>query len=133
LIEWNEYYSVNVKLFDEQHRGLIDIINRLEDTLSVDKGSEIPGEVLQSLVDYTHDHFSAEERFMSVFRFPGCEEHKKEHRQMFVMVHEIDKNKMIGNAHSGRKVVSYLKDWLIWHIEGTDRIYGPFFNSKGIF
>jgi len=30
------------------------------------------------------------------------------------------------------EVLDFLKDWLVNHIQGSDKNYGPYLNSKGI-
>ena len=37
-----------------------------------------------------------------------------------------------GNAMISMEVMDFLKDWLVNHIQGADKVYGPFFKSKEI-
>ena len=37
-----------------------------------------------------------------------------------------------GQAKVTMDIMRFLKDWLEMHIKGTDKKYGPFFNSKGL-
>jgi hemerythrin len=30
------------------------------------------------------------------------------------------------------EVLNFLKGWLVKHIQGTDKKYGPFLNAKGV-
>jgi hemerythrin len=131
--KWNGCYSVNVKLFDEQHSLLIDIIDRLECALNAGEEYGVHEEVLLSLRDYILEHFSAEERVMRAHEFSGYEEHKKEHDQMVILLHEIQELMAPGIDPSCWKVIGFFKDWLLWHIEGADSKYGPFFNSRGTY
>jgi len=47
-------------------------------------------------------------------------------------VAETQKKMASGTAMISMEVMDFLKDWLVNHIQGTDKIYGPFFKSKGI-
>ncbi len=131
LLTWSDKFSVNVKQFDDQHKKLIDIVNRLHDAMKVGKGKEVLGEVLNALITYTQTHFAAEEKLMKGNNYPAYEQHKKEHNQLVMQVLDVQKQFQGGVALS-QPVMSFLKSWLENHIQGTDRQYGPFFNQKGV-
>lgn len=57
-IKWDESYSVGEAVIDRQHRGLIDLINALDDDVEV-------GFVLDQLTLYVADHFRTEEELMA--------------------------------------------------------------------
>lgn len=132
LIEWSDTYSVKVKQLDDQHRKLIELINKLHDAMKAGKGSQIVGEVLASLADYTRSHFAAEENLMKTYNYPGYEAHKKAHNSLVLQVHDIQQRFQQGNAPLSQNVMTFLRDWLIEHIHGTDKSYGPFFNANGV-
>jgi hemerythrin len=64
FMEWNNSFSVNVAEIDNQHKHLIDLINKLFEAMSVGKGSEVMGTVLKDLINYTVSHFAMEEKYM---------------------------------------------------------------------
>jgi len=132
LLTWSAKYSVQVKQFDEQHRKLIDIVNNLHDAMKVGKGKEVLGQVLDSLITYTRNHFSDEEKLMKVNSYPAYEEHKKEHNLLVLQVTDIQKQFHAGKAILTQEIMGFLKSWLENHIMGTDKNYGPFLNQKGI-
>lgn len=132
LISWSDTYSVNVREVDEQHKKLIDLINKLHDAMKVGKGSQMIGDVLASLIDYTGSHFATEERYMKLHSYPEYEHHKKEHNLLVMKVLDVQKNVQSGKAPITQDVMMFLKDWLVKHIQGEDKKFGPFFNSKGI-
>jgi hemerythrin len=132
LITWNDSFSVNVKLFDEQHRKLIEMLNDLHDAMKVGKGKEALEKVLKGLIQYTSMHFSNEEKLMKQYNYPEFEKHKKEHNQLVLQVLDVQKKHQEGNAILSQDVMNFLKNWLRNHIQGEDKNYGPFFNSKGL-
>lgn len=132
LITWNDSYSVQVKQFDEQHKKLIDMVNELHESMKVGKGKETLEKILKGLVQYTEMHFSSEERMMKQLNYPEYEKHKKEHNQLVLQVMDIQKKYHDGTAVLTQAVMNFLKDWLRNHIQGEDKGYGPFFNSKGM-
>ena len=131
LITWNDSYSVKVKEMDDQHKKLVDMINQLHEAMKVGKGKEAIGKVLTSLTDYTRRHFTSEENLMKIHGYPRYEEQKKAHDGLVNQVADIQKKFSEGSAHS-QEVIMFLKNWLIHHIQGMDRDYGPHLNGKGV-
>ena len=132
LITWNDSYSVKVKQMDEQHKKLVEMINQLHDAMKVGQGKQVVGEVLGSLVSYTKTHFASEELLMKTHGFTGFEEHKKAHTSLVGQVGDIRKKFMDGNAPLTQDVMTFLKEWLVKHIQQSDQKYGQYLNGKGI-
>lgn len=132
FIEWKEAYNININTCDDQHKGLIDIINNLHANMKMGKGHEVIGDIIEKLVQYTKIHFGTEERFFKDYNYPDTEKHISEHKKF---VEKISESK--SDLESGRILISvgllnFLKDWLINHISIEDKKYGPFLISKGV-
>jgi hemerythrin len=132
LLTWNDGYSVKVKQFDDQHKKLIDMVNELHDAMKVGKGKEVLEKILAGLIQYTVTHFSNEERLMKLHNYPGYEQHKKEHNLLTMQVSDVQKKYREGSAVLSQSVMTFLKEWLQTHIQGTDKNYSAFLNSKGV-
>ena len=132
LLAWKEDYSVKVRQFDDQHRRLIDMVNKLHDAVKLGKGSGILGDVLSSLAAYTQTHFADEERVMLQNRYPGFTAHKKAHDQLVARVREFQRQVGTGDATVTPGLMNFLKEWLLQHIQGVDMQYGPYLNGKGV-
>ncbi len=132
LVTWNTNYSVNVKQFDDQHMKLVDLVNKLHDAMKVGKGSEVVGDVLKALIAYTQNHFADEERLMKQHGYPDYENHKKEHNQLVMQVQDVNRKVQQGSPALTQSVMLFLRDWLVKHIQGEDKKYGPFLNGKGV-
>ena len=69
--EWTQDYAVGVTQFDDQHKELFRLINKLEATLG--SGRDSLKEVLDGLIAYAAMHFKTEEDLMtktvSIFQF----------------------------------------------------------------
>jgi hemerythrin len=133
LIEWNENMSVGVKLLDTDHQKLIGMLNQLHDAMKAGHGKDSLGKTLDALVSYTKVHFGREEQFFAQTGYPEAAEHKKQHDELTRQV--LDIQKKFKNGAQGLvtvEVMVFLKDWLVNHIQGTDKKYGPYLNSKGI-
>ena len=132
LFNWSDSYSVKVAELDNQHKELINILNELYDAMSARKGNEVLGSVITKLSNYTRLHFATEEKYMEKYSYPGYAEQKKEHDLFLVKVQEFQKGFQAGELMLSMEVSTFLKNWLINHISGVDKKYGPFFNEKGL-
>ena len=132
LITWNPALSVDVELFDEQHKKLIDMINDVHDAMKVGKGNDVLGAILSGLVAYTATHFADEERLMDAHDYPDRAQHKLEHRRLVRQVIDLQKILEAGRTVQTLDVMMFLKDWLVKHIQGNDSRYGAFFNDRGV-
>lgn len=131
LIQWSAMLSVGVTQFDNEHKKLVDMVNNLHDAMKTGKGSDVVGKTLDGLISYTATHFAAEERLMQQHGYPAIDKHKGEHTALVKQALEIQKNFKEGKALP-QNLLQFLKDWLMKHIAGEDKKYGPFLNGKGI-
>jgi hemerythrin-like metal-binding protein len=132
LVTWTEELSTNVGQCDEQHKKLIEMINTLHDAMKVGKGQGVLKKVLNELVDYTKTHFRTEEDLFKDHGYPAYLEHKAEHDALTKQVAALAEKVRKGEAVITLEVMAFLKDWLEEHIVGSDKLYGPFLNSKGV-
>lgn len=130
--KWTDRYSVNIKGLDTQHRGLFEIINRLNQALSAGHGAEAMNDVLQKLVLYTQSHFSAEEALMQKHGFPGFEVHRAEHESFIRAVEKHVTEFKEGKAGAPVSLLFFLQAWLKHHILKTDKAYSSFLNANGV-
>ena len=132
FVEWNDDYSVGIDSIDQQHKKLLNLINQLQTAVDYSTGEEFEREALDELVDYTKTHFTYEEGLMRDNDYPDFEPHKLQHEKMFEKVREVlaeyeqDQDTAMANA------AEYLRDWLINHINGTDKEYSSYLIGKGV-
>jgi hemerythrin len=132
LFTWSDSFSVKIRLFDSQHQQLFDLINQLHDSMIVGKGKEVIGGVLKSLLTYTKTHFTEEERQLKMYKYPGYEQQVQEHSVFVQRIAELQKNHDTGNAAITLTTLNFLRDWLQKHINGDDKKYSSYLNSKGV-
>ncbi len=131
FINWSDEYSVNVKIIDDQHKKLFDIINAFYDTMEDDSKKAL-GKLLDSLVEYTTYHFRTEEMNFDKFRYVDSEVHKKEHQAFIDKVHDVKNNCESGKLVISVSITRFLKKWILEHIAHTDMKYSNCFNDNGL-
>jgi len=131
MISWSKSFSVGVGQMDREHQRLVDIINNLYASMRSGRSKDAIGTILDELVDYTKTHFAHEERLMQEAGFGGYNDQKRAHEALVAQVAEIQGKYHAGTA-LGQEVMTFLKNWLLNHIQGMDKLYGPAMNKKGI-
>jgi hemerythrin len=123
MIEWNDKYGVNISLIDEQHKKLFEIINKAIIVNKHGKAAKDVLGILDEITEYALKHFETEERYMKEFNFPEYKTHRNEHIDFTNK--SIDyKNRVLGGDFQViNEILEYLKQWLVNHIQVTDKKY----------
>ncbi len=131
-LEWTKELSVNVHILDNQHKYLIDIINKLIDSLGQKQTKEVISSVIGDLVLYKKTHFSTEEKYFAEFNYEGAAEHIAAHK--YFNEHLVEMQKQYGDDTMGFgfALVDFLEDWLVEHLMTMDRQYIKCFNEHGL-
>jgi len=133
LMSWNEKMSVGVGVIDAEHKKLVALLNELYDGIQANQVKEKLGTVLDGLIAYAASHFKHEEQFFTETSYPDAPAHIKEHQNLTNQVLEVQKRYKAGDTGTlSMEVMNFLKRWLIDHIQGSDKKYGPHLNAKGI-
>jgi hemerythrin-like metal-binding protein len=130
-VDWKDEYSVGIESIDRQHKKLINLINMLQTSVDYSTGEEFEQECLAAVVDYTKTHFVYEEGLMSKYGYPDFEAHKAQHQKMIDKVNDILAAYEEHPERAMKDALDFLKQWLIRHINGTDKQYSEFLLSKG--
>lgn len=131
-MHWNDNYSVGVGSIDADHKKLVGMVNDLFDGVKEGKGVGAVGQILDGLIAYTVEHFDREERYFAQTGYPDTAAHKAEHEDLKKQVLEIQAKFRAGNSAVTMETMSFLKNWLINHIQGSDKKYGSHLNSHGV-
>lgn len=131
-MQWNKLFNTNIKIIDEQHQGLVEILNSLYDSMLINNSSAELGELLEKLVNYTVIHFKSEEALLDKYDYPETVEHKAEHKYLANKAEKYLKDYKSGVLDITDDVLYFLKDWLKKHIVHTDKKYSAFLISKGV-
>ena len=132
LLEWSSGLDVGVTDFNKQHQRLVGMINDLHAAMLEGKGSQAIGGILKEMGDYTVYHFQAEEKLMVAKNYPSYAAHKAEHDGFVAKVLDLTARHQQGTLALSVEALNFLKDWLVHHIQGTDKQYRIFFNEAGV-
>ncbi|WP_235956986.1 bacteriohemerythrin [Fundidesulfovibrio magnetotacticus] len=132
LMPWTSELATGVKIIDEQHRVLVDMINKLYAAMKGGKGKDVMEKLLDGLAEYTVKHFGTEEQYFDQFRYPETGAHKKLHEDLKAKVVDFIGKYKSGQAAISMDLMEFLKEWLETHIVKTDKRYARFFLDNGL-
>jgi hemerythrin len=130
--EWSEEFSVNVKLFDLQHRRYLQMIARLEAAMSQGAAARELAEFLADLAAYAQEHFAAEEAVMKAYDYPWRDHHAIEHRKAIAGLDGLQIRCASGEAALSVEVLDHLRQWLERHVLEHDKAYTEHLNARGL-
>jgi len=130
-IPWSEDLSVGLEEIDEQHKILINLINRLFNEAILKRADKsLISDILDELIQYTIVHFAVEESLFRIFDYPDSEAHQEHHDQLKKEVVSFRKKFQDGTPID-IELMGFLKKWITLHIMKDDKKYTPFFLEKG--
>jgi hemerythrin len=133
LITWDPDMSVGVTILDEDHKRIMNLINKLYDAILEREGKDVLDDIFIGLMVYINLHFEAEEALFEETGYAGADEQKRQHRVMAQRAKEarqrFEEDK---NAVMPMEIMYFLKDWWLDHILNTDKKYAEHFKAHGI-
>ncbi|NCN04036.1 MAG: bacteriohemerythrin [Spirochaetales bacterium] len=131
-IKWSPAIAVNVEKFDQHHRNLVQMIDRVYQSMKGDQTNEKIKEIFDDLLDYTGYHFNAEESAFEYFGYEHCDDHKEMHRKLVAQATALRRELDEGKPMIAIEVKEFLRDWIVNHIQKCDRLYSNFFQGKDL-
>lgn len=131
LLQWSDRYATGIPAIDEEHQQLFRAVNELHAGLAAGHAKEQIGKTLDFLVDYTLQHFKAEEAYMAQNAFVGLKAHQFEH---ILLVEEVRLFQKQFHQDPTKvrpiEVARFLGEWLTHHIMNMDMQYATFLRNK---
>jgi len=121
-MEWTASLSVGDAEIDAQHQELFRRVNALVTACADGRGADVVLDTLVYLVEYTRQHFAAEEREMRAARYPDFEAHRQAHARFFETVAALqDEVEETGARPSLVETVDHMVvEWLVAHVKNVD-------------
>ncbi len=132
IIKWSKEFETGIKAFDEEHKYLVETLNKIYNLLKERKRDEAKKILKNNIIKYTEKHFKHEEEIFKKYGYPELERHKKIHDLFIKTIVEKELPKIDKSDEEFRAVISFLVGWLIMHIQKSDKKYGEWLRSKNI-
>ena len=127
-----ELYTGN-ELIDNEHKELIDRVNKLVERCENGKEKVTAVKTLDFLMDYTEFHFSDEEKLQQEVGYDKLEQHKGQHEDFKKSVDEL--RQMLEEEEGPtdafvQAVNKNISQWLVNHIQGWDKAVAEYIRNK---
>ena len=131
FFEWKPAaHSVGIVRFDEDHQRLADLLNQIHGALIQDRDRALASRLMTDLIQETRAHFFQEETALREAAYPELEAHLAEHGLLLQEAVSLFRQFQAGSI-SGMAFPTFLKNWLIAHIQVSDRKYSACLRRKG--
>ena len=130
-IIWHERNETGIALIDEQHKGIVSIINTFFYMMVKGTNNHILYSCIsETLKNYSRIHFITEEDYLAASKYSDIEKHIKLHRQLTLEIERIELQGI--RANDAKPLLEFLKKWWLEHINDKDRLYVPHLQRSGI-
>ena len=132
LITWDASFSVNVEMIDKQHQMLVQMVNELNTAMLNGNEKETIGKLINKLITYAAMHFAREEHYFDTFGYPETDVHKRQHDAFEKKVSSFEADFKADRQSLSQDIMQFLSNWLVEHIKGSDKKFGPFLTERGV-
>ncbi|MDR3684546.1 MAG: bacteriohemerythrin [Geothrix sp.] len=129
-ILWDKSFSVGVEVLDQQHKQIVEIINRLIDEPKEGFGPDEVARILDDLAKFVHYHFQTEEQLLADHGYEDLRTQQAEHKEFRVELADLCMGSMRNHTIVPINALLYLKEWWVDHILVKDMKYRPFLMNR---
>ncbi len=121
-MEWTNVLRTGDEGLDNQHKYLVNTLNKLGDAINEGHGSENIARILGILRFYAGWHFGKEEDCMESYRCPAAGENKKAHAVFMEKFNtfQLEFTTSGGTTDLALKIHEEISDWIVNHILVVD-------------
>ena len=128
---WTRELKIGIQQFDLEHQQMGALIDQLHTLMVVKRDRPGADQFTDKLLQATRAHFASEEALLTELGYPECEAHFREHSVLIAELRDLQRQFKAGTL-SALAMPTFLKKWLLDHIQHTDRKYVAYLRSKGI-
>ena len=131
MMAWSDNMAIGLTMLDTQHRGIIDALKRLSETIVDGRAWDAAVALSGEVIDRFEQHFSAEETYMRSIRYPGVGLHIAAHSGFFSdisgVIYRIEKrdDTVVGD------LAACMKSWAYDHVDRMDRDIARYIAERG--
>ncbi|MBA3023219.1 MAG: bacteriohemerythrin [Gammaproteobacteria bacterium] len=124
IFPWNENFQTGIPVIDEQHRKLVELLNKLASHLAYGVGKPELNTIFGELTEYAQYHFKTEEGFWN--KYLAADELSTDHAETHKsFVTEVLKLRgaldTLATEEVIEEIVVFLTHWLAFHILESDK------------
>lgn len=123
FFSWSDQdHGVGVPAFDQEHQALARKLNQVHEALKHKPDRAKALQIMEEMLQETRAHFVHEEQAMEAAGYADREAHAAEHAALLLEARDLI-HQFKGGAISALSLPTFLRKWLIPHIQQSDRKY----------
>lgn len=130
-IIWTDEFSVGNKTLDDQHFKIVSFINELIDMPEI-TDQTVALECITKMLAYSAEHLQYEEQLLNDNNYSDAPSHAIIHQFYVKKVENFLKMSFIDKNNFKSEVLSFLKEWWVYHILEEDMKYRSFLEKRGL-
>ena len=123
LFKWHTTYSVDNEELDNHHKRLFNILNRLYENCMGTEFTNTLDPIVEELVSYSNDHFSAEEQHMRDIGYKDIDKQISEHRSFTQRALQLKRVADKNDLELTKELIVFLGSWILKHVMEEDKKY----------
>ena len=123
FIVWDDSLDLHIDMIDEEHKILINLMNKLYEENNQNKPKEMLKTTLSELYAYAAKHFSDEEKYMASINYSDLAAHKAIHQRLLNRIESFSETYNDSSERIPEDFFMFLKIWVTAHIKGIDVKY----------
>lgn len=129
---WTDDLSVRTQEVDEQHKDLINLINRLDVSIGNQHGKDTSRAIFDELMESAQEHFLFEESLMRLTHYSEYLHHKEQHEALMEHLRAIQHQMNTEGTDVTEEIVHLHKHWWPHHIRSSDQHFSAHYERSGL-
>jgi hemerythrin len=126
-IVWKPEYNLGIPIIDDQHRGIVTIINSLYFGMQNNYVHHTFVPIVEMINSYSQFHFLMEEDFYAKTGFPNLKHQQEMHRGLISELARVGKQSK--EEKDPYPFMAFMKKWWIDHICSEDMLFRDFLQT----
>ncbi len=131
LMVWRDELETGVAAVDDDHRRLIDLMNRSFSVMASGRGVVDAQSLLDEMADLMESHFAAEEGLMMKSAYPQAAAHQRMHGEMRAHLENLRRSAARDDAPGVQEVLQHLAAYLRSHMMEADLAMAEHVTRRG--
>ena len=130
LFQWKPEFEIHISRIDDQHRGLVSIINDLYAAKQDGETGQAIILTIDRLIEYVNVHFRDEEAAMQEWGYPEIGNHRLQHEELESRVYDLRATIKSGRDVATFELLNFLSEWFKVHICESDKQFGLYVEEQ---
>jgi hemerythrin-like metal-binding protein len=119
-IPWKDRYNISYKEIDDQHKGLVGILNELADIHDQEASGDQVAGLIHRLCPYALTHYATEECYMAAVGYSELGRYQGEHAAFINDLLGLNLSYDPGDFRLVEATFTFVQDWYLHHIIRSD-------------